>query len=85
MYEIYMIIFHMLWYANCSSILSYSICIFKHVHESKTIQSNTYIDELRFKGHDMLAPFTSGSQSSDVHPLLIEKSEVDFCLPNCVV
>lgn len=63
----------------------YSVCIFMHVHESKTIQSNTYIDELRFKGHDMLAPFTSGSQSSDVHPLLIEKSEVNFCLPNCVL
>ncbi|KAL5726725.1 4-aminobutyrate--pyruvate transaminase [Ranunculus cassubicifolius] len=28
-----------------------------------------------FKGHDMLAPFTAGSQSTDTHPLVIEKSE----------
>lgn len=31
---------------------------------------------LRFKGHDMLAPFTAGWQSTDVNPLVIEKSEV---------
>ncbi|KAL1197524.1 Gamma-aminobutyrate transaminase POP2 [Cardamine amara subsp. amara] len=27
------------------------------------------------KGHDMLAPFTAGWQSSDIHPLIIAKSE----------
>ncbi|OAY66542.1 putative gamma-aminobutyrate transaminase 3, mitochondrial [Ananas comosus] len=33
-------------------------------------------EEKGFKGHDMLAPFTAGWQSSDIHPLIIEKSEV---------
>ncbi|THU65118.1 hypothetical protein C4D60_Mb05t00280 [Musa balbisiana] len=28
-----------------------------------------------FKGHDMLAPFTAGWQTTDLHPLVIEKSE----------
>ncbi|KAK7825516.1 gamma aminobutyrate transaminase 3 [Quercus suber] len=28
-----------------------------------------------FKGHDMLAPFTAGWQSADLHPLVIERSE----------
>uniref|UniRef100_A0A7N2LHX2 Uncharacterized protein n=1 Tax=Quercus lobata TaxID=97700 RepID=A0A7N2LHX2_QUELO len=28
-----------------------------------------------FKGHDMLAPFTAGWQSTDLHPLVIERSE----------
>ncbi|XP_021713818.1 gamma aminobutyrate transaminase 3, chloroplastic-like [Chenopodium quinoa] len=28
-----------------------------------------------FKGHDMLAPFTAGCQSTDTHPLVIDKSE----------
>lgn len=32
-------------------------------------------DEKGFKGHDMLAPFTAGWQSTDLHPLVIEKSE----------
>nr|CAB3502957.1 unnamed protein product [Digitaria exilis] len=30
---------------------------------------------VRFKGHGMLAPFTAGWQSSDLHPLLIERSK----------
>ena len=30
----------------------------------------------RFKGHGMLAPFTAGWQSNDLHPLIIERSEV---------
>lgn len=30
----------------------------------------------RFKGHEMLAPFTAGWQSTDVNPLVIEKSKV---------
>ncbi|NP_001234336.2 gamma aminobutyrate transaminase 1, mitochondrial [Solanum lycopersicum] len=32
-------------------------------------------DNKGFKGHDMLAPFTAGWQSTDVDPLIIEKSE----------
>jgi hypothetical protein len=31
---------------------------------------------VRFKGHSMLAPFTAGWQSTDLHPLVIERSEV---------
>jgi hypothetical protein len=30
----------------------------------------------RFKGHGMLAPFTAGWQSTDVNPLVIDRSEV---------
>jgi len=37
---------------------------------------------LRFKGHSMLAPFTAGWQTTDLHPLVIEKSEVNFFLQN---
>lgn len=33
-------------------------------------------DLSRFKGHGMLAPFTAGWQSNDLHPLIIERSEV---------
>ncbi|PQQ08150.1 Adenosylmethionine-8-amino-7-oxononanoate aminotransferase [Prunus yedoensis var. nudiflora] len=33
---------------------------------------------LGFKGHDMLAPFTAGWQSADLHPLIIEKSEGSY-------
>ncbi|RWW10966.1 hypothetical protein BHE74_00022419, partial [Ensete ventricosum] len=39
-----------------------------------------------FKGHDMLAPFTAGWQTTDLHPLVIDKSEVPclmrWCLPS---
>lgn len=31
-----------------------------------------------FKGHDMLAPFTAGWHTSDLHPLVIEKSEGSY-------
>ncbi|KMZ66939.1 Aminotransferase [Zostera marina] len=37
-------------------------------------EASTQIEEKGFKGHDMLAPFTAGWQSADVHPLVIEKS-----------
>ncbi|KAF5177086.1 Gamma aminobutyrate transaminase 3 protein [Thalictrum thalictroides] len=37
--------------------------------------SSELIDGKGFKGHDMLAPFTAGSQTTDTHPLVIEKSE----------
>lgn len=32
----------------------------------------------KYKGHDMLSPFTAGWQSSDTHPLIIDKSEGVF-------
>ncbi|KAL5975752.1 hypothetical protein ACLOJK_020079 [Asimina triloba] len=35
-------------------------------------------DEKGFKGHDMLAPFTAGWQSSDLHPLVIDRSEGSY-------
>ncbi|EPS57260.1 hypothetical protein M569_17559, partial [Genlisea aurea] len=31
-----------------------------------------------FKGHDMLAPFTAGWQTSDLNPLVIERSEGSY-------
>jgi hypothetical protein len=30
----------------------------------------------RLKGHGMLAPFTAGWESNDLHPLIIDRSEV---------
>jgi len=41
-----------------------------------------YILYVRFKGHSMLAPFTAGWQSTDLHPLVIERSEV---LRSCIL
>lgn len=35
-------------------------------------------EENGFKGHGMLAPFTAGWQSNDVHPLIIERSEGSY-------
>ncbi|KAL8478148.1 hypothetical protein ACS0TY_030150 [Phlomoides rotata] len=35
-------------------------------------------DDRDFKGHDMLAPFTAGWQTTDVNPLVIEKSEGSY-------
>ncbi|WCJ28440.1 Gamma aminobutyrate transaminase 1 mitochondrial [Euphorbia peplus] len=43
--------------------------------ESSTTDSG---DTRGFKGHDMLAPFTAGWQSTDVHPLVIDKSEGSY-------
>lgn len=34
------------------------------------------LDFHRYKGHGMLAPFTAGWQSTESHPLVIERSEV---------
>ncbi|RZB73877.1 Gamma aminobutyrate transaminase 3, chloroplastic isoform B [Glycine soja] len=34
--------------------------------------------ESMFKGHSMLAPFTAGWQTTDLHPLVIEKSEGSY-------
>ncbi|KAK4355798.1 hypothetical protein RND71_024769 [Anisodus tanguticus] len=39
-------------------------------------------DNKGFKGHDMLAPFTAGWQSTDVDPLIIEKSEGSYVYDN---
>ncbi|ONM32679.1 class III aminotransferase [Zea mays] len=35
-------------------------------------------DSSRFKGHSMLASFTAGWQSNDLHPLIIERSEGSY-------
>ncbi|XP_073286257.1 gamma aminobutyrate transaminase 1, mitochondrial isoform X1 [Primulina huaijiensis] len=35
-------------------------------------------DDKDFKGHDMLAPFTAGWQTTDLNPLVIEKSEGSY-------
>lgn len=35
-------------------------------------------EERGFKGHDMLAPFTAGWQTTDLHPLVIDKSEGSY-------
>lgn len=48
---------------------------YKH---NKNFTKTMYLHFCRFKGHDMLAPFTAGWQSTDVDPLIIEKSEVRF-------
>lgn len=36
------------------------------------------VKDKRYKGHSMLAPFTAGWQSTDLHPLIIEKSEGSY-------
>ncbi|XP_027155544.1 gamma aminobutyrate transaminase 3, chloroplastic [Coffea eugenioides] len=36
------------------------------------------IDDKGFKGHEMLAPFTAGWQSTDLDPLVIERSEGSY-------
>ncbi|GER33594.1 aminobutyrate aminotransferase [Striga asiatica] len=41
----------------------------------KDVSSN---DDNGFKGHDMLAPFTAGWQTTDLNPLVIEKSEGSY-------
>lgn len=50
------------WYSNEASLL-------------KDVSST---DEKGFKGHDMLAPFTAGWQTTDLNPLVIEKSEGSY-------
>lgn len=41
-----------------------------------TTDAATFFTCIRFKGHGMLAPFTAGWQSTDLHPLVIDRSEV---------
>lgn len=46
---------------------------------SSTASLQSESTEVRgFKGHDMLAPFTAGWQTTDLHPLVIEKSEGSY-------
>ncbi|KAG8066258.1 hypothetical protein GUJ93_ZPchr0004g40045 [Zizania palustris] len=49
----------------------------RHFSSVPSPQSNS-TDENGFKGHGMLAPFTAGWQSTDVHPLVIERSEGSY-------
>ncbi|PWZ27263.1 putative gamma-aminobutyrate transaminase 3, mitochondrial [Zea mays] len=44
----------------------------RHYSSEPSLQAT---EENGFKGHSMLAPFTAGWQSTDVHPLVIERSE----------
>ncbi|CAH1441020.1 unnamed protein product [Lactuca virosa] len=36
------------------------------------------VDRKGYKGHDMLAPFTVGWQTDELHPLVIDKSEGSY-------
>ncbi|GAY32501.1 hypothetical protein CUMW_002680 [Citrus unshiu] len=45
---------------------------------AKMVTSKLLQSSLKSQGHDMLAPFTAGWQSTDVHPLVIEKSEGSY-------
>ncbi|XP_078176334.1 gamma-aminobutyrate transaminase 1, mitochondrial-like [Carex rostrata] len=47
--------------------------IIRHFSSQTSVQPET--EEKGFKGHGMLAPFTAGWQSNDLHPLVIEKSQ----------
>ncbi|EEC77995.1 hypothetical protein OsI_17385 [Oryza sativa Indica Group] len=49
----------------------------RHFSSVPSPQSNS-TEENGFKGHGMLAPFTAGWQSTDVHPLVIERSEGSY-------
>ncbi|KAM0922807.1 hypothetical protein ACQ4PT_005929 [Festuca glaucescens] len=49
----------------------------RHFSSAPSPQSNS-TEENGFKGHGMLAPFTAGWQSSDVHPLIIDRSEGSY-------
>ncbi|XP_004505667.1 gamma aminobutyrate transaminase 1, mitochondrial [Cicer arietinum] len=49
--------------------------------ESSLAKDNSTDDvnpDQRFKGHDMLAPFTAGWQTTDLDPLIIDKSEGSY-------
>ncbi|KAL5129766.1 Gamma aminobutyrate transaminase 3, chloroplastic [Glycine soja] len=45
---------------------------------AKDTSSNDVKNGQGFKGHSMLAPFTAGWQTTDLHPLVIEKSEGSY-------
>ncbi|KAK8635712.1 hypothetical protein V6N13_004437 [Hibiscus sabdariffa] len=40
--------------------------------------SRSYSTQQSFKGHDLLAPFTAGWQSTDLNPMVIERSEGSY-------
>ncbi|KAI8558708.1 hypothetical protein RHMOL_Rhmol04G0118000 [Rhododendron molle] len=44
----------------------------------KDVLATELKDEKGFKGHSMLAPFTAGWQTTDLHPLVIDKSEGSY-------
>ncbi|KAF7145653.1 hypothetical protein RHSIM_Rhsim04G0084500 [Rhododendron simsii] len=44
----------------------------------KDVSATELKDEKGFKGHSMLAPFTAGWQTTDLHPLVIDKSEGSY-------
>ncbi|MED6223470.1 Gamma aminobutyrate transaminase 1, mitochondrial [Stylosanthes scabra] len=45
---------------------------------SSSLATDNTTNDARFKGHDMLAPFTAGWQTTDVNPLVIDKSEGSY-------
>ncbi|KAF7017957.1 hypothetical protein CFC21_031309 [Triticum aestivum] len=49
----------------------------RHFSSASSPQTNS-TEENGFKGHGMLAPFTAGWQSNDVHPLVIDRSEGSY-------
>ncbi|RWR88541.1 putative gamma-aminobutyrate transaminase 3, mitochondrial [Cinnamomum micranthum f. kanehirae] len=46
--------------------------------QNESTLANDIKEEKGFKGHDMLAPFTAGWQSNDLHPLVIARSEGSY-------
>ncbi|XXG68996.1 hypothetical protein AAC387_Pa06g1965 [Persea americana] len=46
--------------------------------QNESALANDIKEEQGFKGHDMLAPFTAGWQSNDLHPLVIARSEGSY-------
>uniref|UniRef100_A0A8R7K0G4 Uncharacterized protein n=1 Tax=Triticum urartu TaxID=4572 RepID=A0A8R7K0G4_TRIUA len=49
----------------------------RYFSSASSSQTNS-TDENGFKGHGMLAPFTAGCQSNDVHLLVIGRSEGSY-------
>uniref|UniRef100_K3Y7I2 4-aminobutyrate--pyruvate transaminase n=1 Tax=Setaria italica TaxID=4555 RepID=K3Y7I2_SETIT len=49
----------------------------RHFSSAPSAQSDS-TEENGFKGHGMLAPFTAGWQSNELHPLIIERSEGSY-------
>ncbi|CAN6240875.1 unnamed protein product [Urochloa humidicola] len=49
----------------------------RHFSSTPSAQSAS-TEENGFKGHGMLAPFTAGWQSNDLHPLIIDRSEGSY-------
>ncbi|XP_015880911.1 gamma aminobutyrate transaminase 3, chloroplastic-like [Ziziphus jujuba] len=59
--------------------LKVSVIARHHSTEAQKEDSVTNLNDSQgFKGHDMLAPFTAGWQTNDLHPLVIEKSEGSY-------